>query len=188
MMHAQALWKLDEAGQARPLTDDDEWVDVIKDVRRVIAWDRVTKDGEKVEVSTIFTGIDYGFGALDKPLLWETMVFGGTHHQYQQRYTSKEEAMEGHARITDIVGPLPPVEGSYPWTRGEKIQVTVRGDTRKGAIALISGNGRSLIVLRETHIPDLFEPLMVSQEDDGRYVTVGHNEPIVIAPCAESLQ
>jgi len=71
-------------------------------------------------VSTVFLGIDHGFG-LDgsPPVLWETMVFHRTHqthqtHQthegltsgfedYQERYTSYEAAIAGHTRAVDMV-------------------------------------------------------------------------------------
>lgn len=46
-------------------------------------------------VSTVFLGIDHGF--MDsKPLLFETMIFGGPNDQYQERYSTWELAEEGH--------------------------------------------------------------------------------------------
>lgn len=51
-----------------------------------------------VRVSTIFLGIDHGWGE-GPPQLFETMVFGGPHDGDQERYASWEEAAEGHARI-----------------------------------------------------------------------------------------
>lgn len=48
-----------------------------------------------VAVSTVFLSIDHGWGK-GKPVLWETMIFGGPFDEEQQRYTSRKEALEGH--------------------------------------------------------------------------------------------
>ena len=53
-----------------------------------------TKHGD-VRVSTVFLGLDHGFEG-GPPVLWETMIFGGEHHDYQDRYTSWEDAEVGH--------------------------------------------------------------------------------------------
>lgn len=42
-------------------------------------------------VSTVFLGIDHGY-LERKPLLFETMIFGGAHDQYQERCSTWEEA------------------------------------------------------------------------------------------------
>ena len=52
---------------------------------------------EGVDVSTVFLGIDHSFGS-GPPLLWETMIFGGEHDGYQDRYSTYDEAMAGHAK------------------------------------------------------------------------------------------
>jgi len=64
-------------------------------------------------VSTVFLGLDHGAGFLVrtgqldpltyKPVLWETMVFGGPYKDYQTRYTSKKEALEGHKKIVQML-------------------------------------------------------------------------------------
>jgi hypothetical protein len=56
------------------------------------------KDG--VRVSTVFLGIDHGFG--DRPLWFETMIFGGPHDEYQERYETYEQAEEGHKRALEL--------------------------------------------------------------------------------------
>lgn len=55
-----------------------------------------TKVGDS-EVSTVFLGMDHSFGA-GQPVLWETMIFGGAHDSYQERYTSHAAAVAGHQR------------------------------------------------------------------------------------------
>jgi hypothetical protein len=55
-----------------------------------------------VNVSTIFLGLDYGFGYNDH-LFFETMIFGGDHDGYQERYSTWEEAEEGHKKAIELV-------------------------------------------------------------------------------------
>ena len=50
-----------------------------------------------VLVSTVFLGLDHGWGR-GPPVLWETMVFGGKLDQGQERYVSRADAQAGHAR------------------------------------------------------------------------------------------
>lgn len=59
-------------------------------------------------ISTIFLGIDHGFGG--RPLWFETMVFGGEkfwrdyfEEQYMERYETFDEAKAGHERITNLI-------------------------------------------------------------------------------------
>lgn len=49
-------------------------------------------DGRRVQVSTVFIGL-----GLDE--LFESMVFGGELDQVQRRYSSWDEAMDGHAQL-----------------------------------------------------------------------------------------
>ena len=55
-----------------------------------------------VEVSTVFLGLDYSFRG-GTPILFETMIFGGEHDQYQERYATREEAEAGHLRVVGLV-------------------------------------------------------------------------------------
>lgn len=57
---------------------------------------------KSVKVSTVFLGIDHQFGD-GPPLLFETMVFGGKHDDYCERYSTWDEAAVGHARICRMV-------------------------------------------------------------------------------------
>jgi hypothetical protein len=61
-------------------------------------------DGEKCEVSTVFLCLDHGISndASSDPVLWETMIFGGRHNDYQERYTSLEDAKLGHKKAVWI--------------------------------------------------------------------------------------
>ena len=53
-------------------------------------------------VSTVFLGLDHAWDS-DIPVLWETMIFGGEHDQYQDRYTSYEDALEGHKLALTLI-------------------------------------------------------------------------------------
>jgi len=55
------------------------------------------------KVSTVFLAIDHaGFNKKGPPVLWETMIFGGRHDQYQTRATSREEALAGHQKAMNL--------------------------------------------------------------------------------------
>jgi len=53
-------------------------------------------------ISTVFLGLDHAWNS-DILVLWETMIFGGEHDQYQERYTSYEDALEGHQIALNLV-------------------------------------------------------------------------------------
>lgn len=84
---------LDEHGNPVPCDDVITWAKWFeqKDSRRV-----AETDVNGVRVSTVFLGIDHDFGDMGAPVLWETMIFGGPHDQYQARYTSHDAAKAGH--------------------------------------------------------------------------------------------
>jgi len=56
----------------------------------------------KIHVSTVFLGIDHNFGE-GEPLLFETMIFGGEHNEYQERYSTYDEALKGHKKAVKLV-------------------------------------------------------------------------------------
>lgn len=49
----------------------------------------------EVTVSTVFLGLDHGWGK-GPPILFETMIFGGPLDDYQVRYSSWDDAETGH--------------------------------------------------------------------------------------------
>lgn len=55
-----------------------------------------------VHVSTVFLGLNHQFGA-GPPLLFETMIFGGEHDQYQERCSTWDEAVAMHATALALV-------------------------------------------------------------------------------------
>ena len=62
----------------------------------------LTKHGD-IRVSTVFLGLDHSYGD-GPPLLFETMIFGGPHDEYQERYSTWDEAEEGHKRACALAG------------------------------------------------------------------------------------
>jgi hypothetical protein len=96
---------LDENGKpvrARGLLEWGRWLQE-HDAERQLALDQIGA----ARVSTIFLGLD-SFSIFQRdqphePVLWETMVFGGPYNLFQQRYTSKEEALKGHGRIVQML-------------------------------------------------------------------------------------
>lgn len=56
---------------------------------------------DNIEVSTVFLGLDHGFGN-SSPILFETMVFGGTYDQEQRRYSTVKEAKAGHKEMCKL--------------------------------------------------------------------------------------
>ena len=52
-----------------------------------------------VEVSTVFLVMEHGTDELGRPLLFESMVFGGPHDGIQFRYSTWEDAEVGHESL-----------------------------------------------------------------------------------------
>lgn len=57
-------------------------------------------------VSTVFLGLDHNWGD-GPPLLFETMVFGGSLDETCERYSTWDEAEAGHARMIERVKAAP---------------------------------------------------------------------------------
>lgn len=53
-------------------------------------------------ISTVFLGFDHG-GSSGKPLLFETMIFGGEHDGYQKRHFEYDEAIKEHNDAVELV-------------------------------------------------------------------------------------
>lgn len=70
-----------------------KWFEQADDERRV----GLTKVG-KIEVSTVFLGLDHNYSHEGSPILFETMVFGGDGEPCW-RYCTREEALTGHKKV-----------------------------------------------------------------------------------------
>jgi hypothetical protein len=91
---------LDEEGEPVAV-DFMTWAEWFKagDKTRVVLQDHPTRD---VLVSTVFLSLDHQWGQ-GPPVLWETMIFGGPFSQFQERYTSRLDALRGHALALALV-------------------------------------------------------------------------------------
>ncbi len=56
----------------------------------------------EVCISTVFLGLNHNW-AEGTPILFETMIFGGEHANYQERYSTWEEAEIGHQKAVNLV-------------------------------------------------------------------------------------
>ena len=91
---------LDECGQPQPCNDLLAWGRWMETAtNRVISQIKLSNG---VRVSTVFLGLNYAFDDASEPLLYETMIFGGTHDQYQERYSTRQAALAGHTHAVRI--------------------------------------------------------------------------------------
>lgn len=96
---------LDDKGDPIPCEDLMMWATWFEENRnqRIVKQDVIRKS----KVSTVFLGLDHGwplrpFG--HKPILWETIVFGGPLDQEQDRCSGNREQAEAmHARMVENV-------------------------------------------------------------------------------------
>lgn len=75
----------------------------IKDLgeeNRVVGKDTVKVFEESVSISTVFLSLDHSHGG-DRPVLFETMIFGGHYDQEQYRYYTWEDAEIGHKALVE---------------------------------------------------------------------------------------
>ena len=91
-------WKLDASGTPVPCKSMNDLHTEGVDARRV-AREKVVPG---VDVSTVFLGLDHGYGD-GPPILYETMVFGGTLDGEQDRYATREQALAGHEAMKQRV-------------------------------------------------------------------------------------
>jgi hypothetical protein len=95
-------WKyiLDSAGNPIPCDDILTWAKWFENTEnRILQRDELPNG---VCVSTVFLGMDHNYCFEGPPILWETMIFGGEHDSYQDRYNSREAALEGHKQALTL--------------------------------------------------------------------------------------
>jgi hypothetical protein len=67
----------------------------------------------EAKISTVWLGMDHGWGRGEpdyKPVIFESMIFGGEHDEDQMRYCTEEEAIRGHAEAVQDLR-----MGMTPW-------------------------------------------------------------------------
>lgn len=85
-------------GQTPVKCDLMTWARSMEGKKRHVALDSLSGG---IRVSTVFLGLDHSFGQ-GPPLLFETMIFGGPHDQYQERYATWDEAAAGHEKAVAL--------------------------------------------------------------------------------------
>jgi len=80
----------------KPIPCDDlmQWAKWFETADRIVA---KTKIADDVKVSTVFLGLNYNYGD-GEPILFETMIFGGKLDEEMERYSTWQDAEEGHKR------------------------------------------------------------------------------------------
>lgn len=96
------LYILGRFGRPKQCDDLMQWCSWFETSNRGLEY-TVIKDANRkgiggIHVSTVFLGIDHNFSQKGKPLLWETMVFGGPLSEHGERYSSAADAKKGHKR------------------------------------------------------------------------------------------
>jgi hypothetical protein len=78
------------------------------DLRRRGIHVALTDFGRRGRVSTVWLGVDYGFGlGQTPPVIFETMIFGGLLDGFLTRYCTPAEAARGHREIVREVRRVP---------------------------------------------------------------------------------
>ncbi len=105
---------------------DDEGEPVAVDVLAWADWmagpehaDRIVLQAQPTRttrVSTVFMGLDHDWSGRGLPVLWETMIFGGPFDGYQRRYTSRLDALRGHAAALALVELFHDAPRRLKWT------------------------------------------------------------------------
>lgn len=91
-----------ENGQPKPVSDIAEWCRWFE----ANATARHVADDEPapgVRVSTVFLGLDHNPFADGPPLIFETLVFGGPLDDEMDRYSTTEQAIDGHNAMCERV-------------------------------------------------------------------------------------
>lgn len=95
--YASRLYVLDENHNPVVEVDMHKWGKFFENEARTVA--KTRKDG--VDVSTVFLGMDHGWGE-GPPILFETMIFGGEHNEDQWRCSTWDEAVKMHERACEV--------------------------------------------------------------------------------------
>lgn len=86
-----------------PCTNLREWCKMFESKDRIVAQ---TEIGEAT-VSTVFLGLDHGWGLRSEGLVFETMVFGAPDEDDRTtRYRTWDEAEAGHKKIVEEIEAL----------------------------------------------------------------------------------
>jgi hypothetical protein len=103
MMNERLNYILDKDGNPVPEPDIRKWADWYEEDKRRVALTILKRPfKDDVSISTVFLGIDHSFSFGGPPILFETMIFGGEHDQWQDRYFTRVESLQGHAEAVEL--------------------------------------------------------------------------------------
>jgi hypothetical protein len=100
--------------QGRPITMG-EWAELFEDKSYQVIVQTWTIGG--AWVSTVWLGLDHGFGRDGPPIIFETMVWHDGNDTAQDRYSTEPEAIAGHERIVAQYGGRDPEQRDPPRLR-----------------------------------------------------------------------
>lgn len=97
-MMQPGYWMLD--AENRPVKVDSviEWSRYFESTNHIVKQDVI----DDARVSTVFLGIDRQLGN-GPPVLFETMIFGGEHDQWQKHCSTWEQAVKMHEKSCELV-------------------------------------------------------------------------------------
>jgi len=87
------LYYILEGKTPKPCNDLKKWAKYLDNANRNVD---ITFLTHGIRISTVFLGLDNSLIGSDIPILFETMIFGGKHDLYQERYATWEQADKGH--------------------------------------------------------------------------------------------
>lgn len=97
------MYILDE--KHNPVVEEDvhKWGEFIQDIKNKVVKKTEIYHHGNIEVSTVFLGLNHNFSREGRPILFETMIFGGLLDQHQWRYCTWEDALIGHENACLLV-------------------------------------------------------------------------------------
>lgn len=84
-------------------SDTLEWSKTYKGDSRFVAVTMISDPVSDIRVSTVFLGLDHSFTAGGPPIVFETMVFNGPMDGEMDRYSTWDDAEEGHRNMVEAV-------------------------------------------------------------------------------------
>lgn len=88
-------YRENEDGTVRLAKLEEMTDDFFRDESRIVA----KADMGDAHVSTVFLGLDHSHTGEGPPVLYETMIFGGPHNEFQRRYCTRAQAKSAHESI-----------------------------------------------------------------------------------------
>lgn len=99
------MYILDRWGRPQACPNVLQWASWFESHDRAVDYTDIKvarKRENNVYVSTVFLGIDHNFARSGDPVLFETMIFGGPNDGYQDRYTTRRDALKGHKKAVAV--------------------------------------------------------------------------------------